>query len=100
MLQALHKQESGNGHPFMSHMNLTNANTVYQEECKIFIYILPASSSGRSEVQRVKLSLSNCMIKVLSLYDSSFKVSNSAMASSKACFAKWHALENLHQISL
>lgn len=37
-----------------------------------------------SEVQRVRLSLSNCMMRVLSLYDSSPNVSSSAMASSKA----------------
>ncbi|PWA50212.1 Protein kinase, ATP binding site-containing protein [Artemisia annua] len=39
---------------------------------------------SKSEVQRVRLSLNSCMIKVLSLYDSSLKVSNSAIASSKA----------------
>jgi hypothetical protein len=45
----------------------------------------PSSPSpGWSDVQRVKLSLSNCIISVLSLYDSSDRVSNSAMASSKA----------------
>lgn len=33
----------------------------------------------------VKLSLSSCMIRVLSLYESSFSVSSSAIASSKAC---------------
>lgn len=32
----------------------------------------------------VKLSLSNCIISVLSLYDSSLNVSSSAIASSKA----------------
>lgn len=53
---------------------------------------LPASS-GMSDVHSVRLSLSSCMIKVLSLYDSSFKVSSSEIASSKACFARWHALE-------
>jgi hypothetical protein len=37
-----------------------------------------------SEVQRVKLSLNSCMIRVLSLYDSSPRVSSSAIASSKA----------------
>ena len=52
-------------------------------------------SSGRSEVQRVRLSLRSCMIKVLSLYDSSLRVSNSAIASSKACFARWQALQKL-----
>ena len=38
-----------------------------------------------SEVQRVRLSRSSCMMSVLSLYDSSPSVSSSAMASSKAC---------------
>lgn len=37
-----------------------------------------------SEVQRVRLSRRSCMIKVLSLYDSSPRVSNSAIASSNA----------------
>jgi hypothetical protein len=37
-----------------------------------------------SEVQSVRLSRSSCMIRVLSLYDSSPRVSSSAMASSKA----------------
>lgn len=37
------------------------------------------------QVLTVKLSLSNCIISVLSLYDSSLNVSSSAMASSKAC---------------
>lgn len=41
-----------------------------------------------SEVQRVRLSLRSCIIRVLSLYDSSPKVSNSAIASSKACIAQ------------
>lgn len=36
----------------------------------------------------VRLSLSSCMISVLSLYESSFKVSSSAIASSKACSEK------------
>lgn len=49
-------------------------------------------SSGMSEVHRVRLSLRSCIINVLSLYDSSFKVSNSDIASSKACFARWQAL--------
>jgi hypothetical protein len=37
-----------------------------------------------SEVQRVRLSRKSCMMSVLSLYDSSPRVSSSAMASSKA----------------
>lgn len=56
-------------------------------------------SSGRSEVHSVRLSLSNCMIKVLSLYDSSLKASNSTMASSNASFANWHALKNEGQVN-
>lgn len=42
------------------------------------------NSTCMSEVHNVRLSLRSCMIKVLSLYDSSPRVSNSAMASSKA----------------
>ena len=38
-----------------------------------------------SEVHKVRLSRRSCMIKVLSLYDSSPNVSNSDIASSKAC---------------
>ena len=33
----------------------------------------------------VKLSLNNCIINVLSLYESSFNVSNSVIAESNAC---------------
>ena len=33
----------------------------------------------------VRLSLSSCMMRVLSLYESSWRLSNSAMASSNAC---------------
>lgn len=39
-----------------------------------------------SEVQRVRLSRSSCIMRVLSLYDSSPSVSSSAMASSNAFF--------------
>jgi len=45
------------------------------------------SSPAVSDVQSVRLSLSSCIIKVLSLYESSFSVSSSAIASSKACLA-------------
>lgn len=38
-----------------------------------------------SDVHKVRLSRSSCMMRVLSLYDSSPRVSNSAIASSKAC---------------
>lgn len=38
-----------------------------------------------SEVQRVRLSRKSCIMSVLSLYDSSPRVSSSAIASSKAC---------------
>lgn len=41
--------------------------------------------SPTESVLTVRLSLSSCMISVLSLYESSFKVSSSAIASSKAC---------------
>lgn len=37
-----------------------------------------------SDVHRVRLSLNNCMISVESLYESSLRVSSSAIASSKA----------------
>ena len=36
-------------------------------------------------ISTVRLSLSSCIMSVLSLYESSFNVSNSAIASSKAC---------------
>lgn len=52
---------------------------------------LPASS-GMSEVHKVRLSLRSCIINVLSLYDSSLRVSSSEIASSKARFARWQAL--------
>lgn len=45
-------------------------------------------SPPSDEVHRVKLSRSNCMISVLSLYDSSESESSSAIASSKACLAR------------
>lgn len=38
-----------------------------------------------SDVHKVRLSRRSCMIRVLSLYESSPNVSNSAIASSKAC---------------
>jgi hypothetical protein len=41
-------------------------------------------NTALSEVQRVKLSRRSCMIKVLSLYDSSPRESSSAIASSNA----------------
>lgn len=55
-------------------------------------------SSGKSDVHKVRLSLKSCMIKVLSLYDSSLNESNSAIASSKACLAKWQALQQLSHV--
>lgn len=48
------------------------------------MYDVLVSITCISEVHRVRLSRRSCIIKVLSLYDSSPKVSNSAMASSKA----------------
>lgn len=39
------------------------------------------------------------MIRVLSLYDSSESESSSAMASSKACLARWHARSGELRIS-
>jgi len=50
-----------------------------------------SSSPAASDVHSVKLSLNNCIMRVLSLYDSSFKVSNSAIASSNADLARWQA---------
>ena len=47
-----------------------------------------------SEVQSVRLSRSSCMMRVESLYDSSSSVSSSAIASSKACFARSHAFDD------
>jgi hypothetical protein len=50
-------------------------------------------NTALSEVQRVKLSRRSCMIKVLSLYDSSPRESSSAIASS-------NAYKSRHRISL
>lgn len=47
-----------------------------------------SSSPCVSEVHSVRLSLSNCIISVLSLYESSLRVSSSAIASSNACLAR------------
>ena len=52
-----------------------------------------------SDVHNVKLSLSSCIISVESLYESSLSVSSSAMASSKACLARWHARSGEFRIS-
>ena len=57
------------------------------------------TSSCMSEVQSVRLSRSSCMISVLSLYDSSPKVSSSAMASSNACLASVQARSGEFKIS-
>lgn len=48
-------------------------------------FYLGEENTVRSDVQRVKLSLRSCMIRVLSLYDSSPRLSNSEIASSNAC---------------
>ena len=58
-----------------------------------------ASWSCMSDVQSVRLSRSSCMMSVLSLYDSSPSVSSSAIASSNACFARWHARSGELRIS-
>lgn len=59
-----------------------------------------ASASPLSEeVQRVRLSRRSCMIRVLSRYDSSDRESSSAIASSKACLARWHARSGEFRIS-
>ena len=61
----------------------------------------PASPSAPwfSDDHRVRLSLSNCMISVLSLYNSSFSVSSSAIASSDAVFARLRAFSGEFGIS-
>nr|GMC48269.1 Protein kinase, ATP binding site-containing protein [Ipomoea batatas]GME01014.1 Protein kinase, ATP binding site-containing protein [Ipomoea batatas] len=61
--------------------------------------ISSAPSSCTSDVQRVRLSRRSCMIKVLSLYDSSPRVSNSAIASSKACSTGLQARSGEFRIS-
>jgi len=58
---------------------------------------LPTQGKNRSLAP--KLSLNSCMISVLSLYDSSLRVSSSAMASSKAVLARWHAFSGELRIS-
>lgn len=52
-----------------------------------------------SDVHNVRLSLSSCMMRVLSLYESSFSVSSSAIASSKAVLAHVQASSRLLRIS-
>lgn len=56
-------------------------------------------SPPSDEVQSVRLSRSSCMINVLSRYDSSERESSSAIASSNACFARWHARSGEFKIS-
>lgn len=56
--------------------NLTGKLRAHYEPCELTCI---------SDVHNVKLSLNNCMIRVLSLYDSSPRVSSSAIASSNAC---------------
>ena len=51
-------------------------------------------------VQTVKLSRSSCIISVLSLYESSFSVSSSAIASSKACRTAGHNLTQTKSINI
>ena len=58
------------------------------------------TGSGLSdEVHSVRLSRRSCMMSVLSRYDSSDNESSSAMASSKACFARWQARSGELRIS-
>lgn len=59
----------------------------------------PPSASCMSDVHSVRLSRRSCMMRVLSLYDSSPSVSSSAIASSNACLAKWHARSGELRIS-
>jgi hypothetical protein len=57
------------------------------------------SPSCWSAVHSVRLSLSSCMISVLSLYESSGRESSSAIAWSNALFASVHASEGCWRIS-
>jgi hypothetical protein len=74
-------------------------NTVFQSTKKWFLTFNNydfvwdhAPSYSASAVQRVRLSLINCIMVVASLYWSSVILSISAMASSKALFASWQAV--------
>jgi len=58
-----------------------------------------SASAPSDDVQRVRLSRRSCMIKVESRYDSSDSESSSAMASSKACLARWQARSGEFRIS-
>ena len=59
-----------------------------------------ASASPLSEeVQRVRLSRSSCMMSVLSQQDSPERESSSAIASSRACLARWQARSGEFRIS-
>jgi len=58
-----------------------------------------SDSAVSDEVQRVRLSRSSCMMRVLSRYDSSERESSSAMASSNACLARWQARSGEFRIS-
>lgn len=57
------------------------------------------AASAKSLVQRVRLSLNNCIIVAESLYSSSSSPSRSAMALSNACFASLHAWSGEFKIS-
>lgn len=59
--------------------------------CRSLPCVSEVYCSASSEVQSVRLSRSSCMMRVESLYDSSSSVSSSAIALSKACFARVHA---------
>lgn len=68
-------------------------------ERKIMIVLRNYRIPCISDVHNVRLSRNNCIISVESLYESSLKVSNSAMASSKACLARWQARSGELRIS-
>lgn len=68
---------------------LNNICIVKKETFQLFGQLSPPSCGSSpspwvSEVQRVRLSLNNCMMSVESLYESSLSVSSSAIASSNA----------------
>merc|ERR1711924_119428 len=76
--------------------NVMCTYTIYKRIQCMLSYESPPSWS---EVHKVKLSRSNCMMSVESLYESSETLSSSAMASSKAVRAILHASSGLAKTS-
>ena len=62
-----------------------NHGLIHESACQSTSGCGSTSSPTLSFVQRVRLSRNSCMMSVLSLYESSFSVSNSAIALSNAC---------------